>query len=87
MKQKSVEFIGKTLPGKGRKGSTKEFVERIKERPGEWAVFAEKDKAWTAHFSYRRNYPGTDWAVRRDKSKWIVYGRYVGKTIILTDLF
>ncbi len=87
MKQKSIEFVGKTLPSKARKRSTKEFVERIKERPGEWAVFAETDKVWTSHFAYRRNYPGTDWAVRRDKSKWIVYGRYVGKTIILSDLF
>lgn len=85
-----VEFVGTKLCRRGsaeRYGETLKFVEALKERPGVWAIYAERSTPWTSHYAYRKYYSGTDWATRKRDGKWIVFARYVGKTIDLEDCF
>lgn len=85
-----VEFVGKNLcePAQRKNyGKTKEFVEVLKERPGVWAIYAERSAPWTSHYSYRKHYSGTEWATRKRGNKWVVFARYVGRTINLEDCF
>lgn len=77
-------FIGRDLPPASfgrRSGKGKQFVELLKTRPGEWAVYRITPTRWQAHSVYRGMYPGTDWATRKTNGKnkkWTVYARWVG---------
>jgi hypothetical protein len=72
------------VPANGRRvapNGTKHFIERLKERPGVWAVYREFPFVTkkTRCGSYRKHYPGTQWAQRSSDGVTRVYVRWIGE--------
>lgn len=75
-----IVFVDELPAGKRtRKGETQEFVDALKTRPNTWAIFRVVKTEWSGQYTYRKRYPGTQWAVRRNEAGHsVVYGRWIG---------
>jgi hypothetical protein len=57
------------------------FVDKLKDKPGEWGVYSTGNIARTGHSKaqqYKKRYPGTEWVVRLEDDGYTVFGRWVG---------
>lgn len=78
---KKIEFRQLPAPKGGIPFQVAKFVEKLKENPGEWAVYCTGNIARTGHSKaqqYKKKYPGTEWRARREKDGYTVFGRWVG---------
>lgn len=67
---------------KRRNVSTKKFVEKLKENPGEWALYPGTVSASTTIYQYQRNHPGTEWESRPsedEEGRYQLYARWIGE--------
>lgn len=69
----------------GRRSFRKEFVEALKQRPGEWGVYPKEltnNSKSAVVIGNRKAFPGTEWtwgpAESGDESKVSLYARWVG---------
>jgi hypothetical protein len=77
---KKIEFRQPPGPMNGVPFQVAEFVEGLKKRPKEWAVYCTGNIARTGHSKaqqYKKKYPGTEWVCRREKDGYTVFGRWV----------
>lgn len=66
---------GRTFAGK-----TKRFVEALKERPGEWALYPTTVSSASTASNYKKQHPGTEWTSRtRPDGRADLYARWVGE--------
>jgi hypothetical protein len=62
-------------PGRDRgSGITQRFVEELKTRHGEWAIYPGQIKNSHSLGRYRQSFPGVEWRARQGT----VYARWVG---------
>lgn len=71
-----------TSRGGTRNSSTAQFVEAVKARPGQWAIFKKGSKAGVV--SNKDRYPDMEWRSVTEENEpnaqrtYTIYGRYVG---------
>lgn len=68
-------------PKNGSPFQVRDWVDKLKTNPGEWAVYCVGNTARTGHSKaqqYKKRYAGTEWIVRREKEGYTVFGRWVG---------
>lgn len=82
--ENEIKWIGKELPvlphHRAGHGFTQKFIEQLKTRPDEWAVYKvmPPKKLWCSGSDYRLKFPGTVWAVRTIDGQVHVFGKWVG---------
>lgn len=65
--------------GSGSAGRMAAFVEVLKTRPNEWAVYAEGITNSVVVSTAPKRYPQTQWTGRKQANgKWTIYARYIG---------
>ena len=78
---KKTEFRQPPGPKNGRPFQVANFVEELKKKPNDWAVYCTGNTVRTGHSKaqqYKKKYPGTEWVCRREKDGYTVFGRWVG---------
>ena len=61
------------------RGKAAVFVEALKTRPSEWALYRENAKNAVLVTEFKRKYPFTEWTSRKNADgTFRIYGRYVG---------
>jgi hypothetical protein len=78
---KKTEFRQPPGPMNGSPFQVANFVEKLKNKPQEWAVYCTVNLARNAHSKaqqYKKRYEGTEWVVRREEDGYTVFGRWVG---------
>lgn len=64
-----------------RNGRVKEFVDALKSRPGEWALYPDPVRGPSNVSVNRKRFPGTEWTSRRRPDrKYDLYARWVGES-------
>lgn len=65
---------------RGMSGRCRQFVEALKSRPGEWALYPTPMSSAGSATTYRTTYPEVEWTVRvRPDRKYDMYGRWIGE--------
>ena len=64
-----------------RRGRMIAFVEVLKTRPNEWAIYDKKHKNAVVVSIAKKKFPKTEWTSRTnpDGKTYTIYGRYIGK--------
>lgn len=69
-----------TRQGQAKSGQMKRFVEVLKTRPNEWALYSAKHSNCAVITYGKKNYPKTEWTSRKNSDgTFKIYGRYIGK--------
>lgn len=77
----NVEWRNPPATKNGSPGQVAKFVDSLKSKPGEYAVYCRGNSAKTGHSKaqqYKKRYPGTEWLVRKEDDGYTVFGRWVG---------
>ena len=66
--------------GRGKQGQMQRFVEVLKSRPNEWAVYSTKHPNCAVITYGKKNFPKTEWTSRKNTDgTFKIYARYIGK--------